>query len=445
MTATKILELDLTKLQENKYNPRKTMDKKGLASLEKSLERDGQLQTILVRPIDGNKYEVVAGMRRFLSLKNLGQKKVVCTVQEMDDQTAMQRAFKENMEREALSPVDEAAWFFQMLGLKEEQLFIHEMGAGGHGKEMVADASAMLPIPTAKNPKVKILAENLGSAATDSLIELRLPLLALPDAMQRLVGKEDGIPIKKAEVLARLRLIGDKDEAQKHMVAVWKQAANLDLTSLNTRVQNVLDTYEKKADDVLKELEELERTLSKGKKRIQDETKEISDWIDPQSKDGLFQQLPRSVSENIKIAKPKKTARSYFDYLDEVVNVITRDDSLSEKESNLSLKLKNLYSGKDHIEDHECAFCGTRVDLGKLEKRVEDVEKEKKAVQEDNKTKDNLRGKTEKMKRSFGLVIREFDDVAHKYDTTLKSLTTSKKLTKEQADAKRDQFLKEEE
>ena len=416
------------------------MDKRGLASLAKSLEQDGQLQTILVRPIGGGKYEVVAGMRRYLSLKNIGEKKAMCTVQEMNDQTAMQRAFKENMEREALNPVDEAAWFFEMLGLNEPVLFGQKTEQEQDG--VPAKGGAIGP-PSRKSPVLQKLAKELN--VSDELIERRLPLLALPDSMQRQVDVENGIPIEKAQVLARLRLVGDKDEAQKHMAAVWKQAGGLDAVSLSARVQNILDTYEKKTDEVLRELEELERTLSKVRKRIQGEVEEIAVWIEPQSKDGLFQQLPKSVSETVKVPRPNKTAGAYFEYLDEVVNAITRDDSLSEKESRLSLKLKNLYAGKDHIEDHECAFCGTHVDLGKLEKRVEDVEKEKKAVQEDNKLKDNLRGKTEKMKRAFGLLIRDFDDVAHRYDITLKSLTAAKKLTKEEADAKRDQFLKEEE
>jgi len=436
MATTRIVELDTAKLEGNKYNPRKTMDKKGLASLEKSLERDGQLQTILVRPIDGGKYEVVAGMRRYLSLKSLGVKKAMCTVQEMDDQTAMQRAFKENVEREPLSPVDEAMWFFEMLGLKEEQLFI---SAPGMKLDAVLPPGESRPLPTAEHPAVKNLATEIN--VERNVIERRLPLLSLPDSMQRQVGQD--IEIKKAEALARLRLVEDKEEAQKQMSALWKQAAEVDLEALNARVNNILETYKKKADDIFKELVELERNLSKRKDRIRSEMKEASEWIEPGSKTGLFEQLPETVSENIKIAKPKQTARSYFEYLDELVNAITRDDSLSEKESKLTAKVNNLYAGQKSIEDNECAYCGTHVDSRQLEKRIESVEEEKKKVQEEIKEKDSLRGKTEKVKRSLGLAIREFEDVSHKYETALKTLTTAKKLSKEQADAKREEFLKE--
>lgn len=84
-------------------------------------------------------------MRRFLSLKSLGEKKVMCTVMEMDDSTAMQRAFKENSEREPLSPVDEAAWFFKMLGLREEQLF---KSAPGVKKADLVGTDEVPPLPT---------------------------------------------------------------------------------------------------------------------------------------------------------------------------------------------------------------------------------------------------------------------------------------------------------
>jgi ParB-like chromosome segregation protein Spo0J len=101
----------------------------------------------------------------------------------MDDQTAMQRAFKENVEREPLSPIDEAAWFFEMLGLKEEQLYTEKA------------ASAALALPTSKNPHVNDLADALGTISPN-LIENRLPLLALPENMQKQVGHEDGIIVE---------------------------------------------------------------------------------------------------------------------------------------------------------------------------------------------------------------------------------------------------------
>jgi hypothetical protein len=122
------------------------------------------------------------------------------------------------VEREALSPIDEAAWFFQMLGLKEEQLFIPRY-------DSPSNANAVESLPTRQNPALKALADNLAGSVTPYLIEERLPLLAMPDSTQIQVGQKDGgIPIEKAYILARLRLIGNKKEAQEQMVAVWRNA-----------------------------------------------------------------------------------------------------------------------------------------------------------------------------------------------------------------------------
>ena len=443
MTTTKIMELELTKLQGNKYNPRKTMDKKGLASLEKSLERDGQLQTILVRPIDGNKYEVVAGMRRYLSLKNLGEKKVVCTVQEMDDQTAMQRAFKENMEREALSPVDEASWFFKMLGLKEEQLFV--------SKEGEHDGVVLSPLPGYQNPIVQDLAKVTDFDA--SVIEKRLPLLALPENLQMKVGSGEKaeIPITKAQVLARLRLIENEKEAHEQMVAVWKNAStdgtfDEQLRSLSARVKSIIDDYDKKSEEVMKELIQLERIISKHREKMKMQLDEATSWLDTKSKTGLFQSLPKLVAENFEIEKPKDTRIGHFEYkyLDEIATALTRDESLSDADSKLAIKVNNLLTGKKNIEDDECAYCGTHIEMKNLENRIEEIDEKREAIEKDIKLKDKLRADTEKLKRSLGTIVREYDDAAEKYKGTLKTLVANKHLTKEQANAKLKEVLIEE-
>jgi hypothetical protein len=147
--------------------------------------------------------------------------------------------------------------------------------------------------------------------------------------------------------------------------------------------------------------------------------------------------------ENVNLpTSPELTEpQDYYDYLDELVNVITRDKSLSDVEADLSVKLNNLLIGKKHIEDHECAYCGTHVNAQDLEKRIEKIGVERDEVQANVKLKDTLRGKTEKLGRYLGQLIREFADVAHKYEASLKTLVSAKRLTKEEAEAKREQYL----
>ena len=98
------------------------------------------------------------------------------TILEMDEPTAMRRAYKENVEREALSVMDEANWFFTMLGLKDEQLWIAEVHSGGGSGSPETPSS----LPQEKNPIVKALASDLG--VSPQRIADRLPLRALPPA-----------------------------------------------------------------------------------------------------------------------------------------------------------------------------------------------------------------------------------------------------------------------
>ena len=64
-------EITLGKLVENDYNPRKRFDDAAMADLQNSIERIGLLQPLAVRPLDGAKFEVICGVRRFRALSNL--------------------------------------------------------------------------------------------------------------------------------------------------------------------------------------------------------------------------------------------------------------------------------------------------------------------------------------------------------------------------------------
>jgi hypothetical protein len=254
--------------------------------------------------------------------------------------------------------------------------------------------------------------------------------------------------MEMAEVLARLRLIGNKKEAQEQMVAVWRNASTTgtyedQLKSLTARVDAILDSYRKKSEDVLKELNQLERTITKHKEKMKIQVKEATEWLDPKSKNGFFQLLPKLVADKFSVEKPddKRYAHFEYEYLDEIANALTRDDTLSEIDSKLAIKATNLMTGKTHIENDECAYCGTHVDLKNLEKRLQAIEKERDSIEEDIKLKDKLRENTERLKRLLGGVIQEYDDAATKYRAKLKMLVEDKKLTKEQAAAKLDEVL----
>ena len=101
------LELDVTNLGPNPYQPRKDFDKEQLSELAESIRIEGILQPLLVRK-SGDSYEIVAGERRWRAAKMAGLKKVPSLVIDVDDVRLQQIALIENLQREDLAPLEEA-------------------------------------------------------------------------------------------------------------------------------------------------------------------------------------------------------------------------------------------------------------------------------------------------------------------------------------------------
>lgn len=444
MTDGEIMKIELGKLVANTYNPRKRMGDKHLASLKKSLKEDGQLQNLLVRPIAGGKHEVVAGMRRFLSMKKIydDKFKVMCTVKEMDDETAIIQSFKENVEREEMNPIDEAGWFFSMLGLKEEQLFSPlEKGEGGE--------SLLPPLPTGNNPNVQKLANKLG--ITPSMIDRRLPLLALSSELQDLtvrtfLGETDEreIPLvpTKAEAIARLRLIGNKEDAQKEMLSAWKKWGKEDAEYIDTQVTKILETYAENADAVLDELKTTEKSLEN---RVADLNtwveKDVGDWLNPKSKESVFASLPDELKDpkkgGVDVPALRKKgesendrdyAQDAYDDLDEFVMTLTKNDLLEDASDKMEGKIEKLKIGKKELDDSECAYCGSEMREAEIQKRIDGLLDDIDDAKDKIKAKDKVRNMTEKVKRELGALIRKYDDVSSTYLASLDKLVKAKKL-----------------
>lgn len=453
MKGMEIKEIELGKLVPNNYNPRKRMTKKYLESLKESLKDDGQLQTLLVRP-RGDQYEIVAGMRRYHCLDDLYNKdyKVICSVQEMDDKTAMLKSFRENVEREQLNPIDEAGWFFVMLDLKEEQLFTPLKGTSS-GEEV-------MPLPSHEHVKMKGLSGELGLSAVT--IESRLPLLALPEDLQNLLAKtffkeltgdEIAMGIEKGESIARLRLIGDKDESQEQMKTIWSKWGKEDLSTINEYVTKTLEAHKESEEILEKELKTLEKSLDK---RIGDMTtwidKDISTWFKQDSDVSIFKELPEELiksDEGIEIPtiRNRNKDENYRSYADGVYNdmdgfvmELTRNTLLDDLNDDLEVKRDHLAIGKKELEKESCVYCGSRVTEEAIQKHIEEILDSIHDAQNKVKNKDKIRNKAEKMRRELGTYIKKFDEVASSYIASLDKLLKVNKIKEEDYQERVDKY-----
>jgi ParB family transcriptional regulator, chromosome partitioning protein len=138
-------ELPLSSIKPNPYQPRTRMDPSELNDLASSMEASGLLQPVVVRPHD-NGFELIAGERRWRAAQQLGWPRIPAVVKEVDDRTLLTLALIENLQRDDLSPIDEAAGY-RRLG-EEFQLGHSEIAkAVGRDRSTVANLLRLLQLP----------------------------------------------------------------------------------------------------------------------------------------------------------------------------------------------------------------------------------------------------------------------------------------------------------
>ena len=138
-------ELPMTSVRPNPFQPRTRMDEGPLDELVASMQASGLLQPVLVRPRDGG-YELIAGERRWRAATRLGWTKIPAVVKDVDDQTLLTLALIENLQRDDLSPIDEAAGYQRLAS--EFQLPHGEIARlVGRNRATIANLLRLLQLP----------------------------------------------------------------------------------------------------------------------------------------------------------------------------------------------------------------------------------------------------------------------------------------------------------
>ena len=111
--GVRIIPLD--KIEPNPEQPRLAFNEETLQELSASIREHGVLQPILVRPLQGNRFQLIAGERRWRASKLAGIDSIPALIEDIDDDTALEIAIIENLQREDISPLDEAAMYDRMV------------------------------------------------------------------------------------------------------------------------------------------------------------------------------------------------------------------------------------------------------------------------------------------------------------------------------------------
>ena len=163
--------LNITALQAGRYQPRTRMDEGALNELAASIKAQGVLQAILVRPVPSHngsdKYEIIAGERRFRAAQIAGLTEVPVLVKDVDDQVAAAMALIENIQREDLNPLEEAQGINRLI---TDFDFTHEQAAGAVGRSRSAVSNLLRLLNLAKPVQTMLMAGDIDMGHARALL-----------------------------------------------------------------------------------------------------------------------------------------------------------------------------------------------------------------------------------------------------------------------------------
>jgi ParB family chromosome partitioning protein len=165
--------LPVSQLQAGKYQPRTRMDEGALAELAASIKSQGVMQPVLVRPLPdtsgfgAQRYEIIAGERRFRAAQLAGLEEIPVLVREVDDQTAAAMALIENIQREDLNPLEEAQGIARLIS---DFNFTHEQAATAVGRSRSAVSNLLRLVNLASPVQTMLMAGDIDMGHARALL-----------------------------------------------------------------------------------------------------------------------------------------------------------------------------------------------------------------------------------------------------------------------------------
>ena len=189
--------LKISEIEPNRSQPRKDFDENSLSDLAQSISQHGLLQPLLVRPLPIGGYQIVAGERRYRACRMAGLTEVPVTIRELSGTETMELALIENLQREDLSPIEEALGYKALI---DEHGFSQEEVATSVGKSRPAIANSLriLKLPDSVLEYVKQDKISAGHARALLMLDNEEDMLELAE----LIYKKD-LSVRQAEKLAK--------------------------------------------------------------------------------------------------------------------------------------------------------------------------------------------------------------------------------------------------
>jgi ParB family chromosome partitioning protein len=197
-----IRQMDVTQIQRGKYQPRRDIDPASLDDLANSIRSQGIIQPLIVRPVGDDKYEIIAGERRWRAAQLAGLDAVPVIVRHIPDEAAIAIALIENIQRENLNPIEEAIALQRLI---DEFGMTHQQAADAVGKNRatISNLLRLLALPEEVKNMLERGQIEMGHART---------LITLPEAVQLeaasvIVARQ--LSVRETETLVRQLQAGE--------------------------------------------------------------------------------------------------------------------------------------------------------------------------------------------------------------------------------------------
>lgn len=225
-----LLEIDVEAIRPAQHQARQVFDQEKLAGLADSIKKHGIIQPVLVRKLADGGYELIAGERRWRACRSLGLKTIAAFVKDFPDLEAAAASLIENVQREDLNPLEEAAAYRQLI---EDFALTQEEVAERVGKSrpLIANTLRLLGLPGEIKELIYKGKISAGHARS---------LLAISDAQQQIVAAEkivaQQLSVRQAEIMAREAAAEKKEPARN------KQKPAQNLIKAEEQLKNILKT-----------------------------------------------------------------------------------------------------------------------------------------------------------------------------------------------------------
>jgi ParB family chromosome partitioning protein len=221
-------------LQPGKYQPRTRMDPGSLEELAASIKAQGLIQPISVRPVAANRYEIIAGERRWRAAQIAGLTDVPVLIREIPDNAVLAMSLIENIQREDLNPLEEAAGLQRLI---DEFGMTHQQAADAVGRSRSAASNLLRLLQLAKPARDMLMAGDIEMGHARALLPLpkgeqgRLAGVAVEKGWsvretERAVARELNPPAPKAGKVVNRDLARLEEDLADNLGAAVKIAAN---------------------------------------------------------------------------------------------------------------------------------------------------------------------------------------------------------------------------